>query len=111
MKRKIAMNPEFELLAPVNLNIVCFRYRCADPNAVNAAIVADLHEAGIAVPSTTVLNGHLAIRAAVVNHRTATCDVDALLAGVVRFGRLRTSDHRTEKPTYLMVPGFDAVRR
>ena len=37
---------------------------------VNARIVADLHEAGDVAPSTTVIDGRLAIRAAIVNHRT-----------------------------------------
>ncbi len=34
------------------------------------AIVADLHEDGVAAPSSTVLDGRLAICAAIVNHRT-----------------------------------------
>ena len=46
MKGQIESCPDLELLAPVQLNIVCFRYRCADPNPVNAAIVVDLQESG-----------------------------------------------------------------
>ncbi len=60
-----------ELLAPVSLNIVCFRYRCQDADRVNARIVVDLQESGVAAPSTTRINGELAIRAAITNHRTA----------------------------------------
>jgi len=45
-----------------------------------------LHESGIAAPSTTTIHGKLAIRAALVNHRTQTCDIDALLEAVLRFG-------------------------
>ena len=41
---------------------------------------SDLQESGIAAPSTTMLDGKLAIRAAIVNHRTDVCDIDA--AGV-----------------------------
>ena len=67
---KIITSREFELLAPVHLNIVCFRYRGEDANRLNAAIVADLHEAGIAAPSTTTIGQKLAIRAAIFNHRT-----------------------------------------
>jgi len=60
-----------ERMAPVALNIVCFRYRFAsDTDRQNAELVADLQEAGIAAPSTTTLAGRLAIRAAIVNHRT-----------------------------------------
>jgi glutamate/tyrosine decarboxylase-like PLP-dependent enzyme/acyl carrier protein len=90
MRRQIESCPDLELLAPVQLNIVCFRYRCADPDPVNAAIVADLHESGIAAPSTTVLDGQIAIRAAIVNHRTEACDVDAVLAAIIKFGKART---------------------
>jgi aromatic-L-amino-acid/L-tryptophan decarboxylase len=94
MRRQIESCPDLELLAPVQLNIVCFRYRCADPNPVNAAIVVDLHESGIAAPSTTVLDGQIAIRAAIVNHRTEARDVDAVLAATIKFGRARTEERR-----------------
>jgi glutamate/tyrosine decarboxylase-like PLP-dependent enzyme len=90
LKARIESEPKLELLAPVALNIVCFRYRCADADAVNAEIVADVHESGIAAPSSTVLKGHIAIRAAFVNHRTEERDVDALIDAVLRFGDART---------------------
>ncbi|MEG1056067.1 MAG: cytochrome D ubiquinol oxidase subunit I, partial [Janthinobacterium sp.] len=86
--------PELELLAPVTLNIVCFRHlgtANGDSDAFNGEIVADLHESGIAAPSTTTIGGRLAIRAAIVNHRTRAEDIDALLAGVLRFGAARLS--------------------
>ena len=83
---KIATSRELELLAPVSLNIVCFRYRGDDPDRLNARIVADLHESGIAVPSTTIIGNRLAIRAAIVNHRTEPRDIDALLKAVSKFG-------------------------
>ena len=57
-------------------------------------IVIDIQESGIAAPSTTLLDGQLAIRAAIVNHRTDTCDLDALLAAVIRFGTARTGSSR-----------------
>lgn len=90
MRRQIEDCSELELLAPVQLNIVCFRYRCSDPNPVNAAIVTDLHESGIAAPSTTTLDGQIAIRAAIVNHRTEARDIDTALAAIIKFGRERT---------------------
>ena len=49
----IAAEPRLELLAPVPLNIVCFRYRGEDSDALNTAIAADVQESGIAAPSTT----------------------------------------------------------
>jgi aromatic-L-amino-acid decarboxylase len=90
LEDKVRADPRLELLAPVQLNIVCFRYRAA--NAVNAEIVADIHESGIAAPSTTMIEGQLAIRAAIFNHRTDFRDLDALLAAVVRFGAARCRD-------------------
>jgi aromatic-L-amino-acid/L-tryptophan decarboxylase len=89
LERRILAEPRLELLAPVQLNIVCFRYRAVDADRVNGDIVIDIQESGIAAPSTTILDGELAIRAAIVNHRTDTCDIDALIAAVLDFGAQR----------------------
>jgi glutamate/tyrosine decarboxylase-like PLP-dependent enzyme len=86
LEHRVRNTPQLELLAPAQLNIVCFRYRAADADVVNARIAVDLHESGIAAPSTTIINGHLAIRAAFVNHRTQTRDVDALVDAIIRLG-------------------------
>ena len=91
LEARILAEPRLELLAPVNLNIVCFRYRSADANRVNGEIVIDIQESGISAPSTTMLDGQLAIRAAIVNHRTDTCDLDALIAAVLEFGARHAS--------------------
>jgi aromatic-L-amino-acid decarboxylase len=92
LEAKILAEPQLELLAPVNLNIVCFRYRAEDANAVNGEIVIDIQESGIAAPSTTLLDGQLAIRAAIVNHRTDITDIDALIDAVLKFGAMRSID-------------------
>jgi aromatic-L-amino-acid/L-tryptophan decarboxylase len=89
---RIVAEPRLELLAPVQLNIVCFRYRAADANKVNGDIVIDIQESGIAAPSTTILDGQLAIRAAIVNHRTDIRDIDALICAVLQFGAQRERD-------------------
>jgi aromatic-L-amino-acid/L-tryptophan decarboxylase len=90
LEARIQAEPRLALLAPVQLNIVCFRYRAADANEVNRNIVIDIQESGIAAPSTTILDGQLAIRAAIVNHRTDTCDIDALISAVLEFGAQRS---------------------
>jgi aromatic-L-amino-acid/L-tryptophan decarboxylase len=90
LEQRILAEPRLELLAPVQLNIVCFRYRAADANRVNGDIVIDIQESGIAAPSTTLLDGELAIRAAIVNHRTDTCDIDVLISAVLEFGAQRS---------------------
>jgi glutamate/tyrosine decarboxylase-like PLP-dependent enzyme len=88
LETRVLAEPRLELLAPVNHNIVCFRYRADD--AINREIVADVQESGIAAPSSTTLDGKFAIRAAIVNHRTAESDIDALVSAVIRFGMRRT---------------------
>lgn len=90
MGQYIEATPSLELLAPVSLNIVCFRYRDKEADLVNANIVTALQESGIAAPSTTTINGRLAIRAAIVNHRTDTRDIDALLRAAITFGETLT---------------------
>lgn len=91
LKQCIEAEPQLELLAPVALNIVCFRYRSTDANRINAELVVALQESGIAAPSTTTLNGQLAIRAAIVNHRTSASDIDALIAATLALGKQITN--------------------
>jgi aromatic-L-amino-acid decarboxylase len=80
-----------ELLAPIALNIVCFRYRGnlveeASLNAVNQEIVLRLQESGIAAPSSTRIDGRFAIRVANVNQRSRREDFEILAREVVRLG-------------------------
>jgi glutamate/tyrosine decarboxylase-like PLP-dependent enzyme len=88
LESRIEAEAALELLSPAQLNIVCFRYRA--PDEVNAEIVADIQEAGRVAPSTTVINGKLAIRAALFNHRTQAEDVDALMRAVLKCGAARS---------------------
>ena len=88
---------ELELLFPVSLNIVCFRYRGnselsdTELDSLNMDIVGDLQLQGIAAPSTTRIGGRLAIRVALTNHRTRQEDLDTLVAGVLRLGNERSA--------------------
>ncbi len=84
LQKRVEATPMLELLAPVALNIVCFRYRGSD--RINADIVIALQQSGIVAPSTTSIQGQLAIRAAIVNHRTQVCDIDALIDTVLMSG-------------------------
>lgn len=82
----------FELLAPVQLNIVCFRYRVPDLNddeidAFNDELVIRLQESGIAVTSSTNVLGRRAIRANITNHRTRDEDLAILLEALRRIAR------------------------
>jgi len=80
-----------ELLAPVPLNVVCFRFRGGidDENtlsALNKEILLRLQESGAASPSSTILGGRFAIRVANVNHRSRREDFEYLISEVVRLG-------------------------
>jgi glutamate/tyrosine decarboxylase-like PLP-dependent enzyme len=103
MQQRLQAYPDLELMAPVALNIVCFRFRGTDADALNAEIVADLHESGIAVPSVSSVNGHTVIRAAIVNHRTQASDIDALLDAAQALGRKRLAAQSSiaKQPTSL----------
>ena len=59
---------------------------------LNRDIVADLHESGVAVPSTTTIRGQLAIRVAIVNHRTDQRAIDQMLNAVLKLGQARSSE-------------------
>jgi glutamate/tyrosine decarboxylase-like PLP-dependent enzyme len=86
---RVDREPALERLAPVPLNIVCFRVRGGAGDALNREIVADVQEAGLAAPSTTMIDGRLAIRAAIVNHRTRIEDGEALVDAVLQAARAR----------------------
>ena len=84
--------PELERLAPISLNIVCFRFNPGglDENALNALnkeILMQLHEKGIAAPSYTTLGERYCLRIAIANHRSTNEDFDLLAREVVRIGK------------------------
>jgi glutamate/tyrosine decarboxylase-like PLP-dependent enzyme len=101
---RIEAEPELELAAPVNLNIVCFRYVGSSlardaVERLNREIVLALYDAGQVAPSATVLDGRYAIRAAIVNHRTGPAEIDTLVASVLHAGRtLQSNFENTTKP-------------
>ncbi len=87
LARLVAARPGFELMAPVKLNIVCFRYRPRHLpedrwNAFNEELLIRLHESGIAAPSYTTLGGRYCLRAALCNHRTQPNDLVMLVDAV-----------------------------
>jgi aromatic-L-amino-acid/L-tryptophan decarboxylase len=93
LQQRVEASEALELMAPVALNVVCFRYRSADADRVNAEIAADVQCSGISAPSTTFIGGRLALRAAIVNHRTRASDIDDLIQATLRFGRARAAQH------------------
>ena len=87
----VEAHADLELLAPVSMNIVCFRYAPSGApadalNRLNEAILIALQARGIAVPSQTVLHGRFAIRVCITNHRSEDRDFDVLVDAVVKIG-------------------------
>ncbi|MGH7516406.1 MAG: pyridoxal phosphate-dependent decarboxylase family protein [Gemmatimonadales bacterium] len=83
--------PDLELMAPVALNIVCFRWLRpglddAALDALNQELLLRLHESGIAVPSNALLGGRYGLRVAITNHRSRREDFDLLAREVRRIG-------------------------
>lgn len=88
----VESEPGMELLAPIGLDIVCFRFNPAGLddeklNALNKEILMRLHEQGIAAPSYTTLQERYCLRIAIANHRSTQEDFDLLAREVVRIGR------------------------
>ena len=85
-------SPSLELLAPVALNVVCFRYIAPglddeQTDALNEEVVIRLQEGGIAVPSGTRVRGRYAIRCAITNHRSRWEDFELLVQAVQHIGQ------------------------
>ena len=88
---RVTAEPRLELLAPVPLNVVCFRYvdERLDARALddlNREILLRVQEQGVAIPSSTRRNGRFAIRLAITNHRSRRADFDALADAVLKLG-------------------------
>ncbi|OCP00599.1 MULTISPECIES: pyridoxal-dependent decarboxylase [unclassified Ensifer] len=94
----IEKEPQLELVAPTNINIVCFRYREGDMTterlkALNTEIMLRLQDEGTAVLSDTTVHGEHCLRVAINNHRTRREDLVLLVKEVVRLGQEIASDH------------------
>lgn len=102
-------DPQLERMAPVGLDIVCFRFNPgglagADLDGpaldtLNREILMQLHEQGTAVPSYTTLYGRYCLRIAIANHRSVQGDFDVLAREVVRIGREVMAQTESAAPT------------
>jgi aromatic-L-amino-acid/L-tryptophan decarboxylase len=87
----IEAHPDLELVAPVPLNIVCFRFAPKDAprdalDQVNEEILLRIQESGLAVPSSTRIGDAFALRIAITNHRSKREDFDLLVQAVSEIG-------------------------
>jgi glutamate/tyrosine decarboxylase-like PLP-dependent enzyme len=91
LKDLISNDPLLQLMAPVSMNIVCYRfnpglYDAEQLNEINKEILIQLQEQGIAAPSYTKINGAFCLRVANVNHRSVKNDFDILVKETMRIG-------------------------
>jgi aromatic-L-amino-acid decarboxylase len=88
----VKAHDELELLAPVPLNVVCFRFTRGgmhetEIDDLNQQILVELQESGLAVLSGTRINGKYALHMAHTNHRSRWEDFDLLVEKVVNLGK------------------------
>jgi len=98
LERCIEKADDFELLAPVELSICCFRYRPKeskaslasasvverariekDLDALNTRLMLAVQRGGQAYLSNATLRGRFALRACITNFRTTQADIDKTL--------------------------------
>jgi glutamate/tyrosine decarboxylase-like PLP-dependent enzyme len=104
MSERIVESPDFELLAPVQLSICCFRYvpeslklpsaddRTTTPSLnetldrLNERIMHAVQRDGRAYISNALLHGRYALRSCIVNFKTTRSDIDLTLEVVREIG-------------------------
>lgn len=108
----VRQDSEFELLAPVQLSICCFRYVPAswrarldaagkderariesEINRLNEQIMYRVQRGGEAYLSNAVLRGKFALRACIINFRTTRRDIDLTLQTVRDVARQVDAEH------------------
>src|ERR1041384_4111679 len=99
LAERVEADPEFELLAPVQLSICCFRYvptslrrglatakndgelndLNSQLNRLNERIMHKVQRGGREYLSNAMLRGRFALRACIINFRTTRADIDLTL--------------------------------
>jgi glutamate/tyrosine decarboxylase-like PLP-dependent enzyme len=82
----VELEPSLELLAPVELSAVCFRWTDGPVDALNernAEILRRVTERGRVLISNANIRGTIGLRACIVNHRTTDDDVREIVDQVV----------------------------
>ncbi|HXV73342.1 MAG TPA: hypothetical protein VD713_01300, partial [Sphingomonadales bacterium] len=89
--QRIEASKTLERMAPVSLNVVAFRFNpgglAADQlNLLNNRLLIEIQNRGVAVPSSTFLNGAFCLRVAIVNHRSRMEDFETLASSAEAIG-------------------------
>ncbi|HKO63092.1 MAG TPA: pyridoxal-dependent decarboxylase, partial [Pyrinomonadaceae bacterium] len=95
MAESVERAEDFELLAPVELSICCFRYAPpglrtgpdTDLDELNSRIMNLVQRGGRAYLSSATLKGKFALRACITNFRTTRADIDATLEIIREAGK------------------------
>lgn len=95
----IEANGELQLLAPIPLSALCFRFAPhmlvpsdAALDALNLRILTTIQRRGRIFISNATIHGRFALRACIVNHRTTPADVEEVVGEVVNTGRQLLSE-------------------
>ncbi|MGH2736408.1 MAG: pyridoxal phosphate-dependent decarboxylase family protein [Actinomycetota bacterium] len=96
LARRAEERSDFELVAPVELSICCFRYVPSDLSgrteaddylsALNERLMAEVQLDGRTYYSNAVLGGNFVLRACIVNFRTEAAHIDHLLDVTAEIG-------------------------
>ncbi len=93
LAKAIEREPELELLAPVELSAVCFRYRGTGAKSeeeldrLNLELLKRVVAHGHVYLSNASPRGEFSLRACVVNHRTKDVDIDSVVPEVLAAAR------------------------
>ncbi len=85
LENLVCRSDDFEMLAPVELSIFCFRYRPSlelletELNKLNERLLVALQRDGSSYLSNAKVNGRFALRGCVMNYRTTPGDMEILL--------------------------------
>jgi aromatic-L-amino-acid decarboxylase len=86
LAKLIDADPSLELLAPVELSAVCFRWTNGDTNTLNERnqeILREVNQAGRVWLSNASIRGVVGLRACITNHRTTEQDVRTVVEEVL----------------------------
>jgi aromatic-L-amino-acid decarboxylase len=97
---RVFEEPRLQLMAPVVLNIVGFRFRPPEGDEHLAdRLNGEISRSGSAAPSTARLPKGLAIRVGLTNHRTIDADLDLLVEAVIACGQRRVAGAAYARPS------------
>jgi glutamate/tyrosine decarboxylase-like PLP-dependent enzyme len=99
----VEARPELEPMAPVPLNIVCFRYRgFGIPeqalDELNRDLMMRLMFSGAGAASETKIKGKLALRVCITNHRTTRADLEGFVDAAVKVGTMIAQSSKSGTP-------------